>query len=562
MLHNIALRLVDASVSIIRSIWYAPLPINGNATPPSSQSNSPSCSSCHQHLSSQSSSSSSRYSHGGSSSSAIDTADEDTITDLEKNCTSCPQLPLDIFVRECLRRTLTSCTTLRVALLYCFRARKAVTKARLEFEEGRYGDAAELSAGLTTRFDLPELQPYLSVADDIPDGSDFDAQKGYFLAGHDTATALNPSLASSSSVSGPSVSSTPTGSPRHEMDLLSPPLSQGSPHYYESKKCDPIGENNSNAAEAADEVAEARHPNSPVRFCLDNFDAAFPRFNFPIILCGRRMFMIAILIATKFTHDRTTSNRAWSGMSGLGDAELSAMERRFLAAIDYNLYVGDEAWWQDWVAELDVRTAPDRARWEAQRAAKAARRVAEAASAVVQRAKEVLDIEMDEEVERNAFLAQEQERKRQRRNAGRTAAEQQIVASGGVLATAQALANALAPSSTPHVLTSALSASGSEALKRNDLHLLGSKRAELNRARKLQKYASTFSSSAVRITLAPTAPVPAFHTTPPSNPASSLDVAPSSSMSSYGYGYGLDALDGMVASAGPSLNLPVSASSF
>ncbi|KAJ1948806.1 PHO85 cyclin-5, partial [Linderina macrospora] len=55
--------------------------------------------------------------------------------------------------------------------------------------------------------------------------------------------------------------------------------------------------------------------------------------------CGRRMFVAALVSASKFMYDRTYSNRAWNKITKLPLAQISDMERAFLDMIDYRLYV-------------------------------------------------------------------------------------------------------------------------------------------------------------------------------------------------------------------------------
>lgn len=73
--------------------------------------------------------------------------------------------------------------------------------------------------------------------------------------------------------------------------------------------------------------------------------------------CGRRMFLAAIMVASKFLQDRTYSNRAWSRISGLCPRELENLERVFLRTIQFNLVV-DPAEWRWWIDDaLPARIA-------------------------------------------------------------------------------------------------------------------------------------------------------------------------------------------------------------
>ncbi|KAJ2466135.1 PHO85 cyclin-5 [Coemansia sp. RSA 2322] len=67
--------------------------------------------------------------------------------------------------------------------------------------------------------------------------------------------------------------------------------------------------------------------------------AAKPKPKPDVTKCGRRMFVAALISASKFMYDRTYSNKAWNKITKLPLAQLSDMERAFLDMIDYRLYV-------------------------------------------------------------------------------------------------------------------------------------------------------------------------------------------------------------------------------
>jgi PHO85 cyclin-5 len=69
------------------------------------------------------------------------------------------------------------------------------------------------------------------------------------------------------------------------------------------------------------------------------------------IACGRRMFLAAVIIASKYLQDRNYSNRAWAKISGLPVKEINANEFVFLNIADYELYVG-EALYKRWSGVL------------------------------------------------------------------------------------------------------------------------------------------------------------------------------------------------------------------
>ncbi|KAF8520461.1 hypothetical protein BU17DRAFT_7474, partial [Hysterangium stoloniferum] len=55
--------------------------------------------------------------------------------------------------------------------------------------------------------------------------------------------------------------------------------------------------------------------------------------------CPRRMFVAALILATKFTQDRVYSNRAWAKISGLDAREVSRCERALGEALEWRLWV-------------------------------------------------------------------------------------------------------------------------------------------------------------------------------------------------------------------------------
>ncbi|PWN27607.1 hypothetical protein BDZ90DRAFT_167070 [Jaminaea rosea] len=69
------------------------------------------------------------------------------------------------------------------------------------------------------------------------------------------------------------------------------------------------------------------------------------------LLCGRRNFLAAVMVAAKFLQDRNYSNKAWSKITGLPLKELGSVEREFLAAIKWDLNVKSDEW-EGWTRKL------------------------------------------------------------------------------------------------------------------------------------------------------------------------------------------------------------------
>ncbi|CRG88838.1 PHO85 cyclin-5 [Talaromyces islandicus] len=63
--------------------------------------------------------------------------------------------------------------------------------------------------------------------------------------------------------------------------------------------------------------------------------------------CGRRMFLAALILASKYLQDRNYSARAWSKISGLKTLEINQNEMMFLQAVDWKLHV-PEAIYHRW----------------------------------------------------------------------------------------------------------------------------------------------------------------------------------------------------------------------
>lgn len=58
------------------------------------------------------------------------------------------------------------------------------------------------------------------------------------------------------------------------------------------------------------------------------------------LLCPRRAFLAALILATKFSQDRCYSNKAWAKLSGLPPREIGRCERALGQALDWRMWVG------------------------------------------------------------------------------------------------------------------------------------------------------------------------------------------------------------------------------
>ncbi|KAF1949206.1 hypothetical protein CC80DRAFT_429740 [Byssothecium circinans] len=76
--------------------------------------------------------------------------------------------------------------------------------------------------------------------------------------------------------------------------------------------------------------------------------------------CGRRMFLAALILASKYLQDRNYSARAWSKISGLKVCEINTNEMAFLVAINWKLHITESIWekWQQVVQRHTPSNTP------------------------------------------------------------------------------------------------------------------------------------------------------------------------------------------------------------
>ncbi|KAG0264943.1 hypothetical protein BGZ95_003462 [Linnemannia exigua] len=204
-----------------------------------------------------------------------------------------PVIPLHIFVKETLRRSRTTLSTLQLALYYIYKIRNQVLAAQEKIRQDHLHQQHQHRQR--------QLQP-LSPNGSFDNFSDEEGrqQRDYFhsiSAAHAKAHIQKNSLP----LTPPVANHTPTA--------LSPlSLSSSTSTSPILAKSEPVG-------------------------------------------CGRRMFLAALILASKFQQDRTYSNKAWSKISGLPVAEINLNEITFLTLIDYRLFVS-QAVFQKWVTIL------------------------------------------------------------------------------------------------------------------------------------------------------------------------------------------------------------------
>ncbi|KAG8622785.1 hypothetical protein KVT40_009296 [Elsinoe batatas] len=76
--------------------------------------------------------------------------------------------------------------------------------------------------------------------------------------------------------------------------------------------------------------------------------------------CGRRMFLAALILASKYLQDRNYSAKAWSKMSGLKTTEINSNERLFLSAVNWSLHIPENIFkrWTDIVLRFTAPPSP------------------------------------------------------------------------------------------------------------------------------------------------------------------------------------------------------------
>ncbi|KJR85501.1 G1/S-specific cyclin Pcl5 [Sporothrix schenckii 1099-18] len=73
--------------------------------------------------------------------------------------------------------------------------------------------------------------------------------------------------------------------------------------------------------------------------------------------CGRRMFLAALILASKYLQDRNYSARAWSKISGLSTAEINQNETAFLHAVNWRLHITNEVY-NKWIECVNRFNSP------------------------------------------------------------------------------------------------------------------------------------------------------------------------------------------------------------
>ncbi|KAF9434199.1 hypothetical protein BGZ76_008410 [Entomortierella beljakovae] len=199
-----------------------------------------------------------------------------------------PVIPLHIFVKETLRRSRTTLSTLQLSLYYIYKIRNQVLAAQEKIRQDHIHHLQQRA--------LQQGQPL------SPNGS-IDALSEEEFKQRDYFNSISMQHHSYLSKNTPPL--TPPGTNNTPASLSPLSLSNSTPSSPILAKSEPVG-------------------------------------------CGRRMFLAALILASKFQQDRTYSNKAWSKISGLPVSEINLNEITFLTLIDYRLFVSQSVF-QKWV---------------------------------------------------------------------------------------------------------------------------------------------------------------------------------------------------------------------
>ncbi|KAG0047778.1 hypothetical protein BGZ83_007238 [Gryganskiella cystojenkinii] len=260
-------------------------------------------------------------------------------------------LPLRTFIQETLKRSRSSYSTLQTALFYLYKIRNKVPntylKRRQEQLHQSYPHLASAaihhhahhrhsSEALMTPPASPlHTQNLAEFASSLQQqqlqGSDYFSLR----AAADTKSVLPSPMSSNCSMASASPASAPGYSP---CSTASPNSSTASPTPSTSSPC-------SVTSEASSSSSNSTGPNP------SSSSSSTSSQSNRIIYCGRRTFLAALMVASKYLQDRNYSNKAWAKISGLSIKEINANELIFLKLIDYSLFVSHDTFMR-WTALL------------------------------------------------------------------------------------------------------------------------------------------------------------------------------------------------------------------
>ncbi|KAG0314543.1 hypothetical protein BG000_005507 [Podila horticola] len=217
-------------------------------------------------------------------------------------------LPLRTFVQETLKRSRSSYSTLQTALFYLYKIRNKVPDVYLRRrEEQAMLNQQRLAAVQPSGLMTPPASPHHFHTAEL-------STPDYFSLHSDDRSTL------------PSPSTSMTSSPHSEYSPSesSPSSTASSPVSDSGSPCSVSSVSSSGSCSSTSSSSSSSSQSNR------------------IIYCGRRTFLAALMVASKYLQDRNYSNKAWAKISGLSIKEINANELIFLKLIDYSLFVSNE----------------------------------------------------------------------------------------------------------------------------------------------------------------------------------------------------------------------------
>ncbi|KAF9978562.1 hypothetical protein BGZ73_001735 [Actinomortierella ambigua] len=253
-------------------------------------------------------------------------------------------LPLRTFVQETLKRSRSSYSTLQTALYYLYKIRNKVPSEFLKRRNDQLYHNYQLlsahAAGLAT-----------------PPPSPMHLQQDTFSS---TASAIGAVPSSTSSTDYFSLRAAATlnagHQPSHAPTLPSPVSTASNASMSPSDSCESAADSTTSSSPSASTCSSAPHqpqqqPPQPQCHSSSNNSNNSSNNTSKILYCGRRTFLAALMVASKYLQDRNYSNKAWAKISGLSIKEINANELVFLKLVDYSLFVSHETFMR-WTALL------------------------------------------------------------------------------------------------------------------------------------------------------------------------------------------------------------------
>ncbi|KAG0243593.1 hypothetical protein BGW41_001804 [Actinomortierella wolfii] len=260
-------------------------------------------------------------------------------------------LPLRTFVQETLKRSRSSYSTLQTALYYLYKIRNKVPSEFLKRRNDQlyhnYQILSAHAAGLAT----PPPSPMHLQQDTFPTTSSTSSSASAVGATlpHSSSTTIDYfSLRASAPGNG---GAQHASLPAHHT-LPSPVSTASNASMSPPDSCE-SSTSPSTSTDSTTSSPSSTSANQPATQQLQHQQQQIQHQQQcnKILYCGRRTFLAALMVASKYLQDRNYSNKAWAKISGLSIKEINANELVFLKLMDYSLFVSHETFMR-WTALL------------------------------------------------------------------------------------------------------------------------------------------------------------------------------------------------------------------